>query len=139
MELRICPAAEQIMPKLQQLKEIANECPGFQARATARAITRFFNMYFRPLDVTSEQFSLLIGIEAALGITVADLAANPREAKARAWCRPRTRRQATGAHEHRAQPPGESNPVVAGGQDEIGRCFGGERTANGEPLDARRG
>ena len=32
-------------------------------------------MYFRPLDVTSEQFSLLIGIEAALGITVADLAA----------------------------------------------------------------
>lgn len=75
MELRICPAAEQIMPKLQQLKEIANECPGFQARATARAITRFFNMYFRPLDVTSEQFSLLIGIEAALGITVADLAA----------------------------------------------------------------
>jgi DNA-binding MarR family transcriptional regulator len=61
------------MPK--HLKEIARECPGFQARATARTITRFFNTYFRPLDVTSEQFSLLIGIEAAIGITVADLAA----------------------------------------------------------------
>jgi DNA-binding MarR family transcriptional regulator len=63
------------MPKPEQLKEIASECPGFQARATARAITRFFNTYFRPLDMTSEQFSLLIGIGAALGITVADLAA----------------------------------------------------------------
>lgn len=75
MLLPHCPAAETEMPKLQQLKEIANECPGFQARATARAITRFFNTYFRPLDMTSEQFSLLIGIEVTPGITVADLAA----------------------------------------------------------------
>jgi DNA-binding MarR family transcriptional regulator len=63
------------MPDLLQLKEIAAECPGFQARATARAITRFFNTRFRPLDVTAEQFSLLIGIETGEGITVADLAA----------------------------------------------------------------
>jgi DNA-binding MarR family transcriptional regulator len=63
------------MPDPEQLIEIASECPGFQARATARAITRFFNTYFRSLDVTSEQFSLLIGIEATLEITVADLAA----------------------------------------------------------------
>jgi len=63
------------MLKPEQLKEIARECPGFQARATARAITRFFNTYFRSLDVTSEQFSLLIGIEASTGITVAELAA----------------------------------------------------------------
>jgi len=63
------------MPKPERLKKIAEECPGFQARATARAITRFFNTYFRSLDVTSEQFSLLIGIEASKGITVAELAA----------------------------------------------------------------
>ena len=63
------------MPKPALLKEIARECPGFQSRATARAITRFFNSYFRPLDLTSEQFSLLIGIEVTPGITVADLAA----------------------------------------------------------------
>lgn len=63
------------MPSPERLKEIARECPGFQARATARAITRFFNKYFRPLDLTSEQFSLLVGVGAAEGITVADLAA----------------------------------------------------------------
>jgi DNA-binding MarR family transcriptional regulator len=64
------------MPKPEQLKEIASECPGFRARATARATTRFFNSYFRSLDLTAEQFSLLIGIEAFQGITVAGLAAN---------------------------------------------------------------
>jgi DNA-binding MarR family transcriptional regulator len=58
-----------------QLREIAAECPGFQARATARALTRFFNAHFRPLDLTAEQFSLLIGIETAPGTSVADLAA----------------------------------------------------------------
>lgn len=63
------------MPNPTQLREIARECPGFQARATARAITRFFNTYFRPLNLTSEQFSLLVGVGAAQGITVADLAA----------------------------------------------------------------
>jgi len=63
------------MPGLAQLREIAAECPGFQARATARAITRFFNTRFRPLDLTAEQFSLLIGIETVQGTTVADLAA----------------------------------------------------------------
>jgi DNA-binding MarR family transcriptional regulator len=63
------------MPKPALLKEIARECPGFQSRATARAITRFFNTFFRPLDLTSEQFSLLVGVGAAQGATVADLAA----------------------------------------------------------------
>jgi len=56
-------------------RDIAAECPGFQARATARAITRFFNLRFKPLDLTAEQFSLLIGIEIAQGTTIADLAA----------------------------------------------------------------
>src|SRR6266566_2501787 len=63
------------MPSLAQLRAIATECPGFQARATARAVTRFFNARFRPLDLTGEQFSLLIGIEAAQGTTVSELAA----------------------------------------------------------------
>ena len=141
------------MPKPEELKEIANECPGFQARATARAITRFFNMYFRPLDMTSEQFSLLIGIEAALGITVADLAAksgvdattlsrNVQILEKRKLVRGVGRGRAGKRLELTStgrQPPGESNPVVAGGQDEIGHCFGGERTAIGQPHDARRG
>jgi DNA-binding MarR family transcriptional regulator len=63
------------MPRPARLREIATECPGFQARATARAVTRFFNARFRPLDLTAEQFSLLIGIETAPGTTMADLAA----------------------------------------------------------------
>ncbi|TMJ50618.1 MAG: winged helix-turn-helix transcriptional regulator [Alphaproteobacteria bacterium] len=63
------------MLRVAQLKEIAVECPGFRARATARAVTRFFNARFRPLDLTGEQFSLLIGIATAQGTTVAGLAA----------------------------------------------------------------
>jgi DNA-binding MarR family transcriptional regulator len=56
------------------LKSIPEQCPGFQARATARAITRFYNAFFQPLGLTAEQFSLLVGIGAADGATVAELA-----------------------------------------------------------------
>ena len=56
------------------LRDVSAECPGFQARVTARAITRFYNAFFQPLDLTAEQFSLLVGIGAADGATVAELA-----------------------------------------------------------------
>lgn len=53
---------------------MAAECPGFQARATARAITRFYNACFKPIGVTAEQFSLLVGIGGADRATIVDLA-----------------------------------------------------------------
>ncbi|WER48672.1 MarR family winged helix-turn-helix transcriptional regulator [Cupriavidus sp. WKF15] len=56
------------------LQSIAVECPGFQARATARALTRYYNACFRPLGLTAEQFSLLIGIGADEGATLVELA-----------------------------------------------------------------
>jgi DNA-binding MarR family transcriptional regulator len=56
------------------LKDVAAECPGFQARATARAITRYYNACFKPFGLTAEQFSLLVGIGAAEGATLVDLA-----------------------------------------------------------------
>ena len=56
------------------LKAIAAECPGFQARATARAVTRYYNACFKPFGLTAEQFSLLVGIGAAEGATLVDLA-----------------------------------------------------------------
>jgi len=46
------------------------------ARATARAVTRFYNACFKPLGLTAEQFSLLVGIGAAEGPTLVDLAAS---------------------------------------------------------------
>ena len=55
------------------LVAVAAECPGFQARATARAVTRFYNARFKPLGVTAEQFSLLVGIGAGEGATLVDL------------------------------------------------------------------
>ena len=58
----------------ETLKGIAAQCPGFQARATARAVTRFYNDCFKPLGLTAEQFSLLVGIGAAEGATLVDLA-----------------------------------------------------------------
>jgi DNA-binding MarR family transcriptional regulator len=58
----------------ESLKNIAAECPGFQARATARAVTRYYNACFKPLGLTAEQFSLLVGIGAAEGTTLVDLA-----------------------------------------------------------------
>jgi len=58
----------------ESLKAIAAECPGFQARATARAVTRFYNACFKPLGLTAEQFSLLVGIGASEQTTLVDLA-----------------------------------------------------------------
>ncbi|MEE3622499.1 MarR family transcriptional regulator [Nitrospirillum sp. BR 11752] len=58
----------------QAFRTIAAECPGFQARATARAITRYHNACFRPLGLTAEQFSLMVGIGAAEGATLVELA-----------------------------------------------------------------
>lgn len=57
------------------LKAIPEVCPAFQARATARAITRYYNACFRPFDLTAEQFSLLVGIGGSPNETVAELAA----------------------------------------------------------------
>ena len=54
---------------------IETECPAFQARVTARALTRYYNACFRPLGITSEQFSLLVGIEGSHEPTLAELAA----------------------------------------------------------------
>lgn len=56
-------------------RRIEIECPAFQARATARALTRFYNACFRSLGVTSEQFSLLVGISGSHEPTLAELAA----------------------------------------------------------------
>jgi len=58
------------------LKGVAADCPGFQARATARTLTRYYNACFKPLGLTAEQFSLLVGIGAAEGATLVDLAAS---------------------------------------------------------------
>ncbi len=60
----------------ESLQGIAAECPGFQARATARAVTRYYNACFKPLGLTAEQFSLLVGIGAAEGATLVELAAD---------------------------------------------------------------
>jgi DNA-binding MarR family transcriptional regulator len=49
----------------EALKRVAAECPGYRARATARALTRYYNACFRSLGLTAEQFSLLVGIGAA--------------------------------------------------------------------------
>jgi DNA-binding MarR family transcriptional regulator len=58
------------------LRLVVAECPGFQARATARAVTRHYNAYFNPLGLTGEQFSLLAGIAVAEGTTLIELAAS---------------------------------------------------------------
>lgn len=64
------------MSELDQeiLKRVAATCPGFQARATARTITRYYNNHFKPLGLTAEQFSLLVGIAAVEGTTLVKLA-----------------------------------------------------------------
>lgn len=58
----------------ESLKNVAAACPGFQARATARALTRYYNACFKPLGLTAEQFSLLVGIGTDEGATVVGLA-----------------------------------------------------------------
>ena len=42
--------------------------------APARAVTRYYNASFKPFGLTAEQFSLLVGIGAAEGATLIDLA-----------------------------------------------------------------
>ncbi len=54
---------------------VETECPAFQARVTARALTRYYNACFRPLGITAEQFSLLVGIGGSHEATIAQLAA----------------------------------------------------------------
>jgi len=58
-----------------RLSRVPAECPGYQSRAAARALTRYYNSWFAPLGLTAEQFSLLIGIEAGAQPTAAYLAA----------------------------------------------------------------
>jgi DNA-binding MarR family transcriptional regulator len=60
----------------ESLRTVAAECPGFQARVTARAVTRHYNAWFKPLGLTAEQFSLLVGIAKAEGDILVDLAAS---------------------------------------------------------------
>jgi len=59
----------------QLYRQMEKECPAFQARATARALTRHYNACFRPLGITAEQFSLLVGIGGGDEPTIAELAA----------------------------------------------------------------
>lgn len=56
-------------------RRVESECPAFQARVTARALTRYYNAWFRPLGITAEQFSLLVGIGGSYEPTLAELAA----------------------------------------------------------------
>lgn len=53
---------------------IETECPAFQARMTARVLTRYYNACFRPLGITAEQFSLLVGIGGRVKPSLAELA-----------------------------------------------------------------
>jgi DNA-binding MarR family transcriptional regulator len=55
-------------------RRVETECPAFQARITARALTRYYNTCFRPLGITAEQFSLLVGIGGSREPTVVELA-----------------------------------------------------------------
>ncbi|RWB68529.1 MAG: MarR family transcriptional regulator [Mesorhizobium sp.] len=55
-------------------RRVETECPAFQARVTARALTRYYNTCFRPLGITAEQFSLLVGIGGSHEPTIAELA-----------------------------------------------------------------
>ena len=63
------------MPETSDLyRRIETECPAFQARVTALALTRYYNSCFRPLGLTAEQFSLLVGIGGSREPTLAELA-----------------------------------------------------------------
>lgn len=55
-------------------QRVEAECPAFQARVTARALTRYYNAYLRPFGITAEQFSLLVGIGGSHEPTLAELA-----------------------------------------------------------------
>lgn len=55
-------------------RRVEAECPAFQARVAARALTRYYNACFRPLGITAEQFSLLVGIGGSHEPTLTELA-----------------------------------------------------------------
>lgn len=55
-------------------RRIEAECPAHQTRIAARALARYYNGVFRPLGITAEQFSLLIGIAGSDAPTIAELA-----------------------------------------------------------------
>ena len=74
MRYRVVKGADVSGFDRESLKAVAAECPGFQARATARVVTRFYNACFKPLGLTAEQFSLLVGIGASEAATLVDLA-----------------------------------------------------------------
>lgn len=59
---------------MDRYHRVETECPAFQARVTARALTRYYNASFRPLGITAEQFSLLVGIGGSHEPTVTELA-----------------------------------------------------------------
>ena len=72
----------------ESLRDVPEQCPGFQARATARALTRYYNACFKPLGLTAEQFSLLVGIgsdEGATLVVLADRAGVDSKYKYRLW------------------------------------------------------
>ncbi len=56
------------------LTRLPLECLGFQARIAARRLTRYYNRWFRPLELTAEQFSLLVGIATIASSNVGTLA-----------------------------------------------------------------
>ncbi|WP_349322460.1 MarR family winged helix-turn-helix transcriptional regulator [Asticcacaulis sp. MM231] len=56
-------------------RRLETECPAFQARVTTRVLARYYNSWFRPLGITGEQFSLLVGIGGSQKPTLAELAA----------------------------------------------------------------
>ncbi len=63
------------MEKLSDLyHRIETECPAYQTRVAARALGRYYNDCFRPLGITAEQFSLLVGIAGSERPTIAELA-----------------------------------------------------------------
>jgi DNA-binding MarR family transcriptional regulator len=55
-------------------RRVETECPAFQARVTARVLTRYHNACFRPLGITAEQFTFLVGIGGSREPALAELA-----------------------------------------------------------------
>ncbi len=55
-------------------RRVEADCPAFQARATARSLTRYYNAAFQPLGITAEQFSLMVGIAGSTKPTLVELA-----------------------------------------------------------------
>ncbi|HEY1494300.1 MAG TPA: MarR family winged helix-turn-helix transcriptional regulator, partial [Candidatus Solibacter sp.] len=58
----------------ESLHRIATVCIGHRARMAARALTRHYNSYFRPLGLTAGQFGILVALAGEPGQTVVMLA-----------------------------------------------------------------